>query len=706
MNHAIPARRTFARRVPLALAIAVIASVVAVAASPARPAGASPADVPSETWVTNGRVKTVVRGGNRLYLGGYFTQVGPNTGHGVAVDAGTGVRNAAFPEIDGTVYAALSDGNGGWYVAGDFSMVGSAFRKNAAQITAAGTVTNWNPRVDGGPVYALVYAPAAGQVFLGGDFTAVGTVARNRLAAVAATGAGDLVPGWNPGAGAAVRAMAQRGGDILVGGDFTTAGGAGRSRLAALDATTGAATAWNPGAGAAVRALALTPDGSTVFAGGDFTTAGGATRVGLAALDATTGVATAWNGNVAGCNRATPEEPACIPAVYALSMSSDGTTLSSGGLFTSAGGAARNQAAALNTATGLATGWDPSPNTFVRTLAPSGTQVLVGGDLTSVNAPTRNRVAALDATTGVLDAGFAADANDYVEALALSPDGTRLLIGGDFSKVDGKSRINVAAVDAATGALDGTWNPIAKGGPVMAMAVSGGRLYLGGKFVTVAGVDVPRLAAVDPVTGAVVTGWRPAPDSWVAALVPAPGGALLYAGGDFAAIGGRTQARAAAISTATGTASAWAPTLTYPVLTMVVSTDGARLYTGGAGYNTYGNRASAYNTALSGRPVWETRGDGNVQGLGLSAAGDVLYIGGHFAYQNGLPRQHMAAVRSADGVLTPFAPNVNGALGVWFLAMDNGNLLIGGDFTLVAGRLQQGFARFPAQGPALAITAG
>src|SRR5581483_2151908 len=758
MNHAIPARRTFARRVPLALAIAVIASVVAVAASPARPAGASPADVPSETWVTNGRVKTVVRGGNRLYLGGYFTQVGPNTGHGVAVDAGTGVRNAAFPKIDGTVYAALSDGNGGWYVAGDFSMVGSAFRKNAAQITAAGTVTNWNPRVDGGPVYALVYAPAAGQVFLGGDFTAVGTVARNRLAAVAATGAGDLVPGWNPGAGAAVRAMAQRGGDILVGGDFTTvagatrsrlaaldpvtgaarvwnpgasatvralavptslsstiiyaagdfttAGGAGRSRLAALDATTGAATAWNPGAGAAVRALALTPDGSTVFAGGDFTTAGGATRVGLAALDATTGVATAWNGNVAGCNRATPEEPACIPAVYALSMSSDGTTLSSGGLFTSAGGAARNQAAALNTATGLATGWDPSPNTFVRTLAPSGTQVLVGGDLTSVNAPTRNRVAALDATTGVLDAGFAADANDYVEALALSPDGTRLLIGGDFSKVDGKSRINVAAVDAATGALDGTWNPIAKGGPVMAMAVSGGRLYLGGKFVTVAGVDVPRLAAVDPVTGAVVTGWRPAPDSWVAALVPAPGGALLYAGGDFAAIGGRTQARAAAISTATGTASAWAPTLTYPVLTMVVSTDGARLYTGGAGYNTYGNRASAYNTALSGRPVWETRGDGNVQGLGLSAAGDVLYIGGHFAYQNGLPRQHMAAVRSADGVLTPFAPNVNGALGVWFLAMDNGNLLIGGDFTLVAGRLQQGFARFPAQGPALAITAG
>ena len=758
MDQAPRAVQRFAGRAPLALVIALVASLVAVAAPPPRPAGASPADVPSETWVTNGRVKTMIRGGNRLYLGGYFTQVGPNTGHGVAVDGVTGLRNAAFPKIDGTVYAAVADGSGGWYVVGDFSAVGDAFRKNAAQITATGAVTNWNPRVDGGPAYAVAYAPASGQVYLGGDFTAVGTIARSRLAAVAATGAGDLVTGWNPGAGAAVRALVLRGGDVLIGGDFTTvagvtrsrlaaldpatgaarawnpgasaavrvlavpasltstivyaggdfttAGGAARSRLVALDATTGAATAWDPGASAAVRALALTPDGATVYAGGDFTTAGGAARVALAALDAASGAAGSWTGNVAGCNRATPEEPACIPAVHALSLSSDGTTLSVGGLFTSAGGAARNQAAALNTATGLATPWDPSPNTFVRTLAPSGTQILVGGDLTSVNAPTRNRVAALDATTGALDPGFAADANDYVEALALSPDGTRLFLGGDFNKVDGKGRTNLAAVDAATGALDGTWNPIAKGGPVMAMLVSGGRLYLGGKFVTVAGVDVPRLAAVDPVSGAVVTGWRPAPDSWVAALVPSPTGTLLYAGGDFAIIGGRSQARIAAISTATGTASSWVPWVAYPVLTMVVSPDGSRLYTGGMGYNLTGNRASAFNTALSGRPVWETRGDGNVQGLGLSPAGDILYIGGHFAYQNGVPRQHMAAVRSADGVLTPFAPNVNGALGVWFLAMDSGNLYIGGDFTLVAGRLQQGFARFPAQGPTLAITAG
>ncbi|HYT38248.1 MAG TPA: hypothetical protein VEN99_01990, partial [Acidimicrobiia bacterium] len=330
----------------------------------------------------------------------------------------------------------------------------------------------------------------------------------------------------------------------------------------------------------------------------------------------------------------------------------------------------------------------------------------VGGELTSLNAPTRNRIAALDAATGALDPGFRTDASDYVQALALSSDGTRLFLGGTFAKVNGKARTNVAAVDAVTGALDSAWNPGAKGGPVMALAVSGGRLYLGGKFATVAGADVPRLAAVDPLTGAVVSGWRPAPDSWVAVLTPSPGGTLVYAGGDFAAIGGRTQYRLAAVRSDTGTVSPWAPYVTYPVLTLTLSPDGTRLYSGGAGYNTYGNKASAYNTSLNGPPVWQTWGDGNVQGLGLSPAGDVLYIGGHFAYQNGVPRQHIAAVRTADGVILPFAPVVNSALGVWFLSMNAGTLFIGGDFTIVAGVLQEGFARFPGTGPSVRVTSG
>jgi hypothetical protein len=45
---------------------------------------------------------------------------------------------------------------------------------------------------------------------------------------------------------------------------------------------------------------ALAVAGDTVYAGGSFTTVGGQARNNLAALDATTGAATAWNPNVVG----------------------------------------------------------------------------------------------------------------------------------------------------------------------------------------------------------------------------------------------------------------------------------------------------------------------------------------------------------------------------------------------------------------------
>jgi hypothetical protein len=47
---------------------------------------AAPSSVPRSTWVTNGPVSAVVAAGNRVYIGGEFTYVGPNTGSGVLLD--------------------------------------------------------------------------------------------------------------------------------------------------------------------------------------------------------------------------------------------------------------------------------------------------------------------------------------------------------------------------------------------------------------------------------------------------------------------------------------------------------------------------------------------------------------------------------------------------------------------------------------------
>lgn len=74
-----------------------------------------------ETWVTNGTVRAIVRTTDRIYLGGNFTHVGPNTGASAAFDASTGQPVAPFSRLEGTVHACVSDGAGGWYVGGAFT---------------------------------------------------------------------------------------------------------------------------------------------------------------------------------------------------------------------------------------------------------------------------------------------------------------------------------------------------------------------------------------------------------------------------------------------------------------------------------------------------------------------------------------------------------------------------------------------------------
>ena len=72
---------------------------------------------------------------------------------------------------------------------------------------------------------------------------------------------------------------------------------------------------------------ALAVSGSTVYVGGEFTTIGGQARNDLAALDASSGLATAWDPNAGDPSYST---------VYALAVS--GSTVYAGGNFTSIGG--------------------------------------------------------------------------------------------------------------------------------------------------------------------------------------------------------------------------------------------------------------------------------------------------------------------------------------------------------------------------------
>ena len=72
-------------------------------------------------YATNGSVITAVLSGNTLYIGGWFTRVGPATGGGLPIDGSSGSPISGFPKVAGTVQAVVADGSGGWYIGGRFS---------------------------------------------------------------------------------------------------------------------------------------------------------------------------------------------------------------------------------------------------------------------------------------------------------------------------------------------------------------------------------------------------------------------------------------------------------------------------------------------------------------------------------------------------------------------------------------------------------
>jgi hypothetical protein len=537
-------------------ATALAATAVLITPVPANAAPALTYVPDSAWWGTNGRVNDIVAQGNRVYISGGFDYVGPATGHGVAVDATSGVSRVPVPMIDGPVYAAVPDGTGGWYLGGDFRHVGGQFRRDAAQIDANGQVTGWNPKPDD-VVRAL--AVLGSQVVLGGNFTQVGQtpVTATRIGSVDLN-KGDATPGFSASANGAVLELLSSGSSLYVagsftavsgvarsglarltaagvvdasfagratgavralslspdaatlyaGGDFTSVSSGGtstsRSRLAAFSTASGAVTSWAPAANATVNALTTDPTSGTVYAGGTFSSVSGSSRADLAAISPTGGVM-AFNAGLADCN--TPHvtgnahsNPPCTPEVDSLAVS--GGQLYAGGRFGRSGTTIRHDAAAFSIASGSLTSWDPVASDRVLAIAPSGPAVFLGGELTSVNGLVRNGVAALDASTGQADPAFNASADDEVLDIQPSADGSQLYMAGHFVTVNGVTRKHIVLVSAATGAVNKQFKANANN-DVLSLGLAGGALYATGQFTKVNGVVRKHAVKLAPATGAV-----------------------------------------------------------------------------------------------------------------------------------------------------------------------------------------------------------
>ena len=324
-----------------------------------------------------------------------------------------------------------------------------------------------------------------------------------------------------------------------------------------------------------------------------------------------------------------------------------------------------------------------------------GPSLYVGGNFDGFNYVSAPRFAQLDAASGALIPGLGFAGDGTVNALRLN--GTRLYGGAS----DGQSFV----VDTTTrGGV--AWSLTATG-PIFAIAKSpsGNAMYVGGAFDAIDPTDAPGLAAVDQATGEPVPFFPPI-DGDVNALAT-DGTTTLYVGGSFPAIGRGANANLAAVAlvrgsnanSACGGTTGSVPTANRPVEALAM--DGSTLYVGGQ-VSKLGGQSRPYLGAIdttSGKATAFTAAV-NAPVDALAVGGSNLYVGGPFTKAGGQQRTYLASFAIPSGALNAFAPQPNAI--VRALSIASSTLYAGGDFDSIAGKHRGGLAAFNI--PAGAVT--
>ena len=339
----------------------------------------------------------------------------------------------------------------------------------------------------------------------------------------------------------------------------------------------------------------------------------------------------------------------------------------------------------------------------------------------------RNNILAYDLTTGALISSWAPSLNAQGFALAASPDGTRIYVGGEFTTVSGVSKLRIAALSASTGALVTSFNARTNT-RVRAIATSGTTVYLGGNFSDINGVARSKIGAVSASNGAVTT-WNPGANAEVFGVVAPAGSGKVVAGGRFTTFGGRTAVGMGAVNATTGAGLSW------PINTVVrnsgtdaaiysLSTNGTNVFGTGYTYGGGGNFEGTFNADLNGNIVWVTgcRGDtyssfpiGGVL-YNVGHAHDCSSIGGNpqtnpWSFQRAMGQTVARGPNNAVNVSGTFAGRPAPMMLHWLPTLDVGSVtgtsqaawsvagnanyvVLGGEFPRVNGTAQQGLVRF------------
>lgn len=379
----------------------------------------------------------------------------------------------------------------------------------------------------------------------------------------------------------------------------------------------------------------------------------------------------------------------------------------------------------------------------VRSFAQVGNLLVVGGTFHQVqlnNGPvlTRNYLFAFDVTTGAVSSTFVPDLDAKVETVEAAGDGASVFVGGYFSTVNGITQKRITKLNVSNGqrVIDFTAN-VTSGNRVMDMAVSGSRLYLGGQFTKIGSVGRSRLAAVDVTSGVVdpnvsftIDGKQNGGNVRIQRLDLSPDGNTIVAIGNFKSVNAEPRSQIAIfdVGTSPATLSSWGTTAFVPQCAskfdsymrdvdidpsgtyFIVGTTGA--FMGGPGAGVYCDSITRWELDRTGSgqtPTWREYTGGDTTWSVLST-GSVVYVGGHMRWMNNpfasdaagqgsVARQGIAALDPLNGLPLGWDPRRDPRReGVFkFLATPSG-LYFGSDSCCIAGERHERLAFFPLEG--------
>jgi PKD repeat protein len=388
-------------------------------------------------------------------------------------------------------------------------------------------------------------------------------------------------------------------------------------------------------------------------------------------------------------------------------------------------------------------------NGVVWSQAMVGNRVYAGGSFSNArpagspagsNQVARGNMLAYNVVTGALDTTFAPTFNAQVRAVAVSPDQTRIYIGGDFTTVNGISHRRIAAFNAQTGALIAAFNP-PMNYHVNAIVATNTTVYTGGEFQDVGSQVRQGLAAFNASNGALLN-WAPAAtggDVWALAINPS--GTKVAVGGSFTALNGSSNPGygLGMVDAATGAnlpmaANSIVRNGTADGAITTLTADENYVYGGGYTFGrTGGTWEGIFSAAWDGGTVrWANDCHGDT--YSLHAQGEVVYAASHthycenidgirqgdggvgdYPYFRGLAmgktptgtatwepdqgRYYSFAGQPRSSILTWY-PNLNTGTytgqiqGPWSVTGNSDYIAMGGEFTRVNGQNQQGLVRF------------